>query len=101
MAEIAWAGPALEDLRQIHRFIARDSRRYAGITVRRIRMAVARLAKFPESGRILPEFPGGRYREILVGQYRIVYRYWEDRELVLVLAVVHGSRLLPPIIEAG
>ena len=100
MAEIAWAGPALEDLRQVHRFIARDSRQYASIVVRRIRAAVARLAEFPESGRTVPELPGGRYREILVGQYRVVYRHAVDRNIVIVLAVVHGSRLLPPIMES-
>lgn len=99
MAEVAWVGPALEDLRQIHQFIARDSRQYARITVRRIRASVARLAKFPLSGRVLPEFLGSDYREVIVGQYRIVYRYLAERNLVLVLAVVHGSRFLPPIME--
>jgi len=99
VATIAWAGPALEDLRQIHQFIARDSTQYAGIMVRRIRTAVSRLGNFPQSGRVVPEFPDGPYREILVGQYRVVYRHLEDRDVVLVLAVIHGSRLLPPLIE--
>jgi toxin ParE1/3/4 len=67
--------------------------------VRRIRTAVARLGHFPRSGRILPEFPESQYREILVGQYRVVYRYVEDKDMVLVLAVIHGNRLLPPLIE--
>ena len=100
MATIAWAGPALEDLRQIHQFIARDSTQYAGIMVRRIRTAVSRLGNFPQSGRVVPELPDGPYREILVGQYRVVYRHLEDRDVVLVLAVIHGSRLLPPLIES-
>lgn len=99
MATIAWAGPALEDLRQIHQFIARDSTQYAGIMVRRIRTAVSRLDNFPQSGRVVPEFPDGPYREILVGQYRVVYRHLGNRDVVLVLAVIHGSRLLPPLIE--
>ena len=99
MAEIAWAGPALEDLRQVHQCIARDSRQYASIVVRRIRGAVARLAEFPESGRTVPELPGGRYREILIGRYRVVYRYAADKDIVIALAVIHASRLLPPILE--
>ena len=99
MATIAWAGPALEDLRQIHQFIARDSTQYAGIMARRIRTAVSRLGNFPQSGRVVPELPDGPYREILVGQYRVVYRHLEDRDVVLVLAVIHGSRLLPPLID--
>ena len=99
MAAIAWAGPALEDLRQIHQFIARDSTQYAGIMVRRIRTAVSRLGNFPKSGRVVPEFPDGQYREILVGPYRVIYHHLEDRDMVLVLAVIHGSRLLPPLLE--
>ena len=100
MAAIAWAGPALEDLRHTYQFIARDSRQYAGIMVRRIRAAVSRLRDFPKRGRVVPEFPEGPYREILVGPYRVVYRHMEDRDMVLVLAVIHGSRLLLPLIES-
>ena len=99
MAEIAWARPALEDLRQIYQFIAHDSRQYAAITVRRLRQGVARLGQFPASGRVVPEFPDGPYREGLIGSYRIVYRYIRERDMVLVLAVVHGSRLLPAVME--
>lgn len=57
MAAIAWTGPALEDLRQIHQFIARDSKQYASIMVRRMRTAVSRLGHFPKRGRVVPEFP--------------------------------------------
>ena len=99
MAAIAWAGPALEDLRQTYLFIARASRQYASIMVRRIRTAVSRLGDFPKRGRVVPELPEGPYREILVGPYRVVYRYVENRDMVLVLAVIHGSRLLPPLLE--
>jgi plasmid stabilization system protein ParE len=72
MAALAWAGPALEDLRQTYQFIARDSRQYAGIMVRRIHTAVSSLRDFPKRGRVVPEFPEGPYREILVGSYRVV-----------------------------
>ena len=99
MAAIVWTGPALEDLRQIYQFIARDSKQYAGIMVRRIRTAVSRLGNFPKRGRIVPEFPESQYREILVGHYRVVYRHVEDRDMVLALAVIHGNRLLLPLME--
>lgn len=71
MAEIAWAGPAVEDLRQIYQFIAHDSRQYAAITVRRLRQGVARVGQFPASGRVVPELPVGPYREVLIGSYRM------------------------------
>lgn len=84
MAAIAWTGPALEDLRQIHQCIARDSRQYAGIMVRSMRMAASRLGHVPRSGRLVPEFPESQYRKIPVGQYCVVYHYLEDRDMVLV-----------------
>ena len=67
--------------------------------VRRIRTAVLCLGDFPQRGRVVPEFPDGPYREILVGPYRVVYRHVENRDIVLVLAVIHGSRLLPLLLE--
>jgi plasmid stabilization system protein ParE len=99
VAEIVWSGPAVEDLRQIHEFIGRDSKKYAAIMVLRIRAAVERLAKFPDSGREVPEFSGSGYREVIEGHYRAIYRHNPARNRVLVVAVVHASRLLPPVIE--
>ena len=101
MAEVTWSALALEDLRQIHQFISKDSKQYAAILVRSVRSAAERLEKFPESGRLVPELPGSRYREVIVSPYRIIYRYAEDKERVWVLAVIHGSRLVPPIQEVS
>ena len=101
MAEIIWTAPAVEDLRQIHEFISKDSKQYAAIVIRSVRGSAERLRKFPESGRLVPELPGSRYRELIVSPYRIVYRYAEEQNRVLVLAVIHGSRLLPPIQESS
>ena len=101
MAEIIWSASALQELRQIYQFISKDSQQYAAIVVRSVRGSAERLKKFPESGRLVPELPGSRYRELIVSPYRIVYRYAEEQNRVLVLAVVHGSRLLPPIQESS
>lgn len=99
MAEVIWSAPALEDLHQIHQFISKDSKQYAAIVVRTLRSAAERLRQFPESGRRVPELLETRYREVIFPPYRIIYRYAEKKDRVLVLAVVHGSRLLPPIQE--
>jgi len=99
VAEVTWTAPAVEDLRQIHAFISKDSKQYAATVVRRVRGSVERLRTFPESGRRVPELLGSPYREVIVSPYRVVYRYAQERNRVWVLAVVHGSRLLPPIQE--
>jgi plasmid stabilization system protein ParE len=51
------------------------------------------------SGRIVPERGTTACREIVVGQYRVLYRYELDEELVQILAVIHGARLLPMEID--
>lgn len=84
----------MEDLREIHDYIAKDSKRYAQIQVERIQSAAAKIGRFPEIGRLVPEFPTGRWREILTGNYRVIYRPDPDRHQIVILAVVHGRRLL-------
>src|SRR5260370_14762486 len=74
MFRVTWAGPVLADLRGVYDFIAGDSRRYAQLTVEKIRAAAQRLADFPEIGHVLPEFPDGPYRQVLMGGYRVIYR---------------------------
>ena len=48
-------------------------------------------------GRHVPEFPHMPYREILAGNYRIIYRSDEKGHRVFVMSVVHGRRLLQNI----
>jgi toxin ParE1/3/4 len=63
---VRWARRALEDLREIHDFIARDSPRAAEAMVERAFAASEGLKAFPLSGRVVPEFPASDYRELLV-----------------------------------
>jgi addiction module RelE/StbE family toxin len=92
--EIVWTPKALADLREIHDYIARDSRRYAQIQVERLQDSVLKLSRFPESGRAVPEFPSGAWREVLSGNYRLIYRADPPERRILILAVVHGRQLL-------
>jgi plasmid stabilization system protein ParE len=55
MAIVRWTQHALDDLRDIHDFIARDSPRAAESLVERLLTATERLATFSESGRGVPE----------------------------------------------
>lgn len=91
---IDWTRKAIEDLRQIRDYISRDSRRYAQIQIERIQEAAAKTGRFPEIGRVLPEFPEAPWREILTGNYRVIYRVDAARRRIFVLAVVHGQQLL-------
>ena len=44
----------------------------------RVEAALRRLIDFPESGRVIPEFEGLGYREVLVDSYRLFYRVRGD-----------------------
>ncbi|HYW78863.1 MAG TPA: type II toxin-antitoxin system RelE/ParE family toxin [Thermoguttaceae bacterium] len=99
MVRVDWAKPALADLREIYEFIARDSSRYAQLTVEKITDATDSLARFPQLGEVLPEFPSSAYRQIVVGNYRLIYREAPGANRVLVIAIVHASRKIEPILE--
>ena len=92
--KIEWTSRARNDLRNIHEYIAADSIRYAQVQIENILAAVSNLLSFPAMGRLVPEFPHLPYRELIVGNYRILYRYEEQQERVLVMTVVHGRRLI-------
>lgn len=92
MASIRWTVGARRDLEEIVRFIALDSPTYAAATAERIVDAVVRLRRHPRLGRAVPEYDDPEIRELLVGNYRVVYKVQETR--VGILAIVHGNREL-------
>lgn len=72
---IIWSPQSLTDLKAIHESIAQDSEHYADVTVARIFSAVERLVQFPYAGRIVPERKEPAIRKIIVGLFRVVYRF--------------------------
>ena len=94
MVEVRWTLQASQDLNSIVDFIARDSSQYARLFVVDIFQAVERIGEFPESGRMVPELRDPVVREIILGNYRLVYRLREKR--VELLTIYHGARLLDP-----
>jgi addiction module RelE/StbE family toxin len=93
MRRLEWTGPAVEDLREIKDYIARDSRLYADAAVERIILACEDLPRFPKRGRIVPEVGDPNLRELIVQAYRVVYRIKPKR--IQILTVLHGAREFP------
>ena len=50
-----------------------------------------RLEDFPESGKIITEFPELPYREVIISPYRFFYKIKDD--VVWIVAVWHGAQL--------
>jgi toxin ParE1/3/4 len=90
---IHWSGPALEDLRGIRAWVARDRPDAARRLATEILNRVEALASFPASGRVVPEIGIEAYREIVVRPYRVIYRVRETD--VVILRVWHARRDLP------
>ncbi len=95
MARVVFTPTAAGHLRRLRAYIAQDSPDAARAMVQRIRADAARLGQFPEMGRIVPEYREPAIREVIVGPYRVVYRFRADRNVVQVIGVIHGSRVLP------
>ncbi|HBG93274.1 MAG: plasmid stabilization protein [Nitrospirae bacterium GWF2_44_13] len=92
MAVVNWTTQALDDLDSICEFIARDAMRYAQLFAIQAFETVDRLEMFPLSGRVVPEINKQEIREVILGNYRIVYRFMGNE--VEVLTVHHGAQLL-------
>lgn len=91
---VSWSPEALEDVDAIAAYIAKDSPFYASAVVEKILDAARGLDRFPNIGFIVPEIGEPEFRERFVYSYRVIYRV--TAEQVLVVAVVHGRRLLTP-----
>ena len=91
-SKIYWTRQAREDLRAIRSHIARDAPATASAYVRRLRESVGRLREYPFSGHVVPEIGREEIREILQGNYRLVYRVSNFR--VDILTVFHGAQVL-------
>ena len=93
MVEIKWSDLADENLQDIYDFIAKDSIRFADKEINRIFKRVEILRTFPNSGKIVLDFEIETVREIVEGNYRIVYKIFSE-DSITILSVHHHSRLM-------
>jgi plasmid stabilization system protein ParE len=96
MASLVWSPEALEDIESIASFIERDSAWFAKVVVSKIVGLAETIILNPEMGRVVPEIGQKNIRERFVYSYRVIYRI--ELEQILVVAVIHGSRLLLPLV---
>ena len=87
-----WAPGAIEDLRHLRSYIARDNPHTASEIAAKVLVAVERLPEFPASGR-----PGRvpNTRELVVPGTPLVIPYTVTDRGVEIIAVLHGARRWP------
>jgi addiction module RelE/StbE family toxin len=94
---VTWSPEALEDLESIAEYIERDSLFYAQSVVSKILGASRNIKEFPLIGRVVPELGDENIRERFIYSYRLVYQMRQQN--ILMVAVIHGKRLLKNIEE--
>jgi len=97
VAKVRWTAQALDDLDSVCAYIARDAPHYALLFASDIFEAADHLAQFPRLGRIVPEVARDDVRELVVGNYRLIYRIFHNQ--VEILTVHHGARRLEPFLD--
>ena len=95
--QITWSPEAVEDLESIAEYIERDSSFYAQSVVSQILETSRKIKEFPFIGRMLPEIGDENIRERFIYSYRLVYKIQQQR--ILIVAVIHGKRLIEIIEE--
>ena len=93
MAQVIWDPVALDDLEAIARYIERDSPTAARRLVQRVFDRVEALERFPLIGGFIDDDDRKIYRQLIQGNYRIVYR--PDDDYVYIVAVYHAARQFP------
>lgn len=94
---VVWSPEAIEDVDAIAAYISRDSQYYASAVVKKMLSTAKSLGQFPHIGSIVPEMSDQTIRERFIYSYRLIYRVLENE--IIVIAVIHGKRLLDPIIK--
>ena len=90
--KVRWTQPAVDDLKAIAAYIAKDNLAEARRFADKLKRKAESAARFPKRGRMVPELHQEAIRELIEGNYRIVYRVTETA--VEILTLFEGHRLL-------
>lgn len=95
---VHWTARAETRLDAIHAYIAQENPSAAVRLVQAMLSRSQQIGEFPSSGRRVPDYARDDVRELIEGDYRIIYLILADR--IDVLAVMHGAQLLPGDLHA-
>ena len=91
--KIIWSPLAIERASEIAEYIALDKLSAAENWINTVFSKVEKLKFSPEIGRIAPEIQNNQFRELIYGNYRIIYRI--EKKQVSILTIRHGIQILP------
>ncbi|MCX5883887.1 MAG: type II toxin-antitoxin system RelE/ParE family toxin, partial [Deltaproteobacteria bacterium] len=85
---IVWSPLAVDRASEIAGYIAQDKPSAAEKWIKTIFSKVEQLKSDPEIGRIVPEIRNNQFRELIYGNYRVIYRI--EAEQISILTIRHG-----------
>ncbi|UII76976.1 type II toxin-antitoxin system RelE/ParE family toxin [Flagellimonas sp. HMM57] len=91
MVQVNWTPQAISDLKDIADYIKKDSKYYAKLQVIRIKSRVEILKRQIYLGSLVPEFERDDIRQLIEGNYRIIYKV-VSKDRVDILTVNHSAR---------
>ena len=91
--KIIWSPLALDRTSEIAEYISQDNPAAAKKWVDNIFKKVGLLQFSPEIGRIVPEIERKEIRELIFGNYRIIYRL--EKTNISILTIRHSKQILP------
>jgi toxin ParE1/3/4 len=91
--KIVWSPLAIDRASEIANYIAQDKPSAAEKWITTIFSKVEQLKSSPEIGRMVPEIGNDQFRELIYGNYRIIYRI--EKKQISVLTIRHGKQILP------
>lgn len=91
--KIVWSPLAVERASEIVDYIAQDKPLAAEKWIQTVFSKVEQLRFNPEMGQIVPEINDRLFRELIYGNYRIIYHV--ETKQISILTVRHGKQILP------
>ena len=91
--KIVWSPLAIDRASEIADCIALDNPSAAEKWIQKLFLKVEQLAASLQSGTVVPEIGDQQFRELIYGNYRIIYRV--EQKQVSILTIRHGKQILP------
>ncbi|NQT26397.1 type II toxin-antitoxin system RelE/ParE family toxin [candidate division KSB1 bacterium] len=91
--KIIWSPLAVERMQEIVDYISLDNMDASIRWAENIFNNIEKLIDFPESGRIVPETKRNDIKEIVLANYRLIYRIEKNR--IIILTIRHFKQILP------
>jgi plasmid stabilization system protein ParE len=91
--KIIWPPLAIDRASEIADYIAKDKPSAAEKWINSLFSKVNQLKLSAGIGRIVPEIKNNQFRELIYGNYRIIYHI--EKKQISILTIRHGKQILP------